>query len=131
MSTPIAADGYRTVMFYKDDHGKRHRVSRLVCEAFNGPPPTPEHQCAHNNGDRLDNRAENLAWKTVLENTDDRRRHGTINRGELNGRAILSESEATYILVSGEQDSNLAKKLGVKPRTVADIRARRSWRHIS
>lgn len=66
-------------------------VHRLVCEAFHGPPPSKFHQGAHLNGIRSDNRPENLAWKTPLENAADTIRHGTRIRGENHPSAKLNE----------------------------------------
>lgn len=47
----------------------------LVCEAFHGPKPSPEMQVRHLNGDKLDNRPENLCWGTPKENAEDMKRH--------------------------------------------------------
>lgn len=42
--------------------GQNRLVSRLVCEAFHGPPPTPTAHADHVNFDRKDNSARNLRW---------------------------------------------------------------------
>lgn len=62
------------------DHTKRKTalVHRLVLEAFVGPAPEGKEAC-HINGDRQDNRLENLRWGTRSENTRDKMRHGTHN----------------------------------------------------
>lgn len=52
---------------------------RLVCLAFHGEPPTPEHQVRHLNGIRTDNRPENVRWGTISENMRDKLVHGTHN----------------------------------------------------
>ena len=59
---------------------KLHRalVHRLVLEAFVGPCPA-EHECAHLNGARDDNRLLNLSWVTRAENAHHKRVHGTMN----------------------------------------------------
>ena len=49
-------------------NGKTHKVHRLVCEAFHGPQPTPNHIVLHLNEEPTDNRAENLRWGTRKEN---------------------------------------------------------------
>lgn len=51
------------------------QVSRLVCEAFNGPP-FPGALCRHLNDNPSDNRSKNLAWGTAQDNTDDAIRNG-------------------------------------------------------
>lgn len=44
------------------------RVHRIVCTAFHGEAPTPQHIVDHINTNRQDNRPENLRWLTKLEN---------------------------------------------------------------
>lgn len=56
---------------------KKHRVHTLVLAAFIGPRPSG-HECAHHNGDSLDNRLCNLRWATPQENRADGERHGTM-----------------------------------------------------
>jgi hypothetical protein len=40
----------------------RHSVHRLVCVAFHGEKPTIAHVVEHIDGDRGNNRADNLRW---------------------------------------------------------------------
>jgi HNH endonuclease/NUMOD4 motif len=68
--------GYRTVSLGSRADSVPHRVHRLVLGAFVGPCPEGM-ECRHLNGDRADNRLENLAWGTPHENGMDRLRHGT------------------------------------------------------
>ncbi len=44
-------------------------VHTLVCTAWHGEPPSAKHVVEHKNGDRLDNRAQNLGWSTHLKNS--------------------------------------------------------------
>lgn len=55
---------------------KTHTVHTLVLKAFVGPPP-PGMEARHLDGNRLNNRLDNLAWGTKSENMADRLRHGT------------------------------------------------------
>jgi hypothetical protein len=68
--------GYRTVML----RGKPLRINRVVCLHFNGEPEI-KLEASHINGNKLDNRAENLCWETHLENNRRKILHGTTNKG--------------------------------------------------
>lgn len=49
-------------------HGKTFKVARLVCEAFNGPPPFDGAVCMHLDENASHNTPDNLAWGTQKEN---------------------------------------------------------------
>lgn len=68
---------YHCVTIFKGARSTRraHLVHHLVLFAFVGPKPSPTHQCRHLNGNKLDNRLENLAWGSQLENMQDRTAH--------------------------------------------------------
>jgi hypothetical protein len=53
-------------------------------------------QCRHLDGNRSNNRLDNLAWGTPLENGADKARHGTA-KGERNGRAKLTAAKVRRI----------------------------------
>lgn len=44
------------------------KVHRLVCEAFNGPPPEGKDVCMHIDEDYSNNKPSNLSWGTQKEN---------------------------------------------------------------
>lgn len=69
-------DGYLCVGVTYGPRRRLVRVHHLVLEAFHGPRPVRT-EARHLNGDRLDNRAVNLAWGTKSENCLDQVRHGT------------------------------------------------------
>jgi hypothetical protein len=70
------SQGYHTVDLWNGDGtSATKRVHRLVLEAFVGPAPAG-HEACHGNGDRTDNRLENLRWDVRTENMRDVVRHG-------------------------------------------------------
>lgn len=66
-------------------------VHKLVAEAFLGPRPSVLHQIRHLDGNKLNNRAANLAWGTAKENARDRELHGRTARGSRNGSCVHPE----------------------------------------
>ena len=74
----LQTSGYRQVHLMRDGVDTPSLVHRLVLIAFSGPPPEGAVAC-HGNGDRGDNRAANLRWGTMQENTADAVEHGTHN----------------------------------------------------
>ena len=77
----VKADGYKE--YHLRWEGKEHHLGahRLVLLAFVGEPPTPDHQCAHWDGDPTNNHYSNLRWATAAENTLDKIRHGRHRKG--------------------------------------------------
>jgi hypothetical protein len=113
--------GYLSVIL-KTDTGEQRRVSvsRLVCEAFHGPAPSPIHQAAHENGRNQENLASNLSWKTPKENDQDKIRHGSL-RGRPPGSPI---SEATRVAISA---AHKGKPKSAEQRAKMSEARRRAW----
>ena len=110
-------------------------VSRMACEEFNGPPPSPKHHAAHNCGRGRDGcvNPAHMRWATPKENEADKREHGTLNTGERNGGAKLTEAQARYILsmkgkVTGRM---LAKQFGVTFQAISKIHTGTKWAWLS
>lgn len=103
--------------------------SRRMCEVAHGDAPTPEHQAAHScgNGKNGCMNPKHLYWADRSTNEGDKVDHGTSNRGERNGHAKVTEEMVREIRGSSEGPSALARRLGVSPPTICDIRTRRSW----
>lgn len=106
-------------------------VSRLVCEAFHGPAPSAEHQAAHRNGVRTDNRPSNLRWLTRHENYQDQVRHGTDRRGERHHLAVLTAQDVREIrALSGTMlQREIAARFAVTQGQVSSIINRKIWAH--
>lgn len=72
----VKTRGYRGVTLCRGGERRYAWVHQLVIEAFDGPRP-PGHQIRHLDGDRLNNRRENLSYGSASENMLDSVRHGT------------------------------------------------------
>lgn len=88
MRQSLNTDGYPSVRL--TIYGKRKRVTihRLVVNTFLAERPGPEYEIRHLNGNKTDNRVENLVWGTKQDNADDRERHGHTSRGPAHSVAI-------------------------------------------
>lgn len=114
-------------------NGKSHtkRVNRLVCEAFQGPPPFADAHAAHNDGVKANNAAKNLRWATIKENAEDRTKHGTQLRGETSGKSKLTEALVREIRRSQESGEVWAQRLGLRRTTISAVRRRLTWAHVA
>lgn len=93
--------------------GRRYSVlvHRLVAEAFHGPRPA-DAQIRHLNGDRRDNRPENLAYGSASQNMQDRIEHG--RNPELNKTHCPSghayDASNTYVTRQGHRKCRACKR---------------------
>ena len=105
------------------------QVHRLIAEAFHGPCPDGM-ECRHLDGDRMNNRADNLCWGTRVQNARDRDRHGTTARGERQGASKLTRAKVDELRrrrSSGESCGELAKAFNVSKTTISRIARFQSW----
>lgn len=111
---------------------KDHYIHALMLEAFVGPRP-PGFEAAHLDGDSMRNVLSNLQWKSAQGNADDRVRHGTTTRGELNPMAQLSESTVRAIradAAAGIPNRVIAQNYRMRTHNVTRIVKRLRWAHI-
>lgn len=108
-----------------------HLAHALVLAAFVGPRPVGLDAC-HNDGNRLNNHADNLRWDSRTNNHADKRQHGTQQRGEEVNCAKLTADQVRSIRANVETLSiaELAKEFGVSNGTIDAIRRGRTWRHV-
>lgn len=88
--------GYRTVSLSHENKKVTKSVHRLVCMAFHGMPSNGQ-ETRHLNGDKSDNRPENLCWGTAAENWHDKRIHGTSTTGERHHASKFTDTEREHI----------------------------------
>ena len=122
----VGSDGYLRLFPYRN--GKRTNVSvhRLIALSFHG---YPQDGCVvqHINGDKLDNRAENLKWGTPAENREDMIFHGT---NSIPRFRRLTEQDVLDIRQSEKSNYALAAEYGVTASTIRHARHYRTWKYL-
>jgi hypothetical protein len=101
----------------------------FVLLAFKGHKPDGYETC-HNDGNCLNDSADNLRWDTHSANLADRRRHGTMVRGEKVHTAKITAKDVLEIRRIGRPNKQHANKFGISEAMVGMIINRRSWRHV-
>ena len=111
-------------------------LHRLVLAAFVGPPPE-DHQTCHKNGNRFDNRLENLRYGTAQDNANDRIRHGNnvsprSRQGEDHPLSKLTDADVRAIRAWPWRKPGLrAQWPHLASATIYHVRAGRSWKHVT
>lgn len=127
-------NGYESVSIsYPDKH---HRelwyVHRLVATMF--IEPNGKNVVNHKNLDKTDNRVENLEWVTHKENNQHAFESGAFHKEGLHHKAIHGVEkihEVCRLIQEGRRDADISKLLEIHRASVADIRKRKVWNHIS
>ena len=145
----VTEKGYCRVHLQVNGKTKSKSVHSLVAEVFIGPRPKGL-QIRHLDGNKANNCFSNLAYGTAVQNEADKELHGTKATGDKNGthtkpekrprgsshgKAILSEDDVIYIkeqLKTGNRGVGvmLAKKFGVAPQTISQIKSGVVWSHV-
>lgn len=133
LTWPYARDSAGYGQVWKD--GRVQYVSRLICEATNGPPPTPGHMAAHTcgKGHEACCAKTHLVWKTPAANSADMVGHNTLLRGVAASWSKLTEADVLAIrqrAASGETQQTIANSFEVSRSLVGAIVQRKRWSHI-
>ena len=83
---PHARDRQGYARIWLSASRRKEGVSRLICEAVHGSPPSDKHEAAHNCGRGVDGciSPKHLRWATPKENKDDMLIHSTRLFGDRN-----------------------------------------------
>lgn len=125
--------GYLQVALSSGGVERRHLVHRLVASAWLGPPP-PGTAVNHIDGDKANNRADNLEWATARQNTAHAIETGLYApTGETNPAAKLREADVREILrLRGTAThKEIAARFRVHRSTVSQIYRGHNWPHIA
>jgi hypothetical protein len=115
----VSPIGYEVVSFSTNNKTKTYYKHRLMLHAFVGACPD-NCEALHINGNRLDNRLENLRWGTRKENVADAIKHGTATIGSRNGAAKLTDEMVKFIRGS-KQIGGLADQFNVSMITIQRV----------
>ncbi len=113
--------------------GNLARVHVLVLRAFAGRCPEGMEGC-HGDGDRTNNRLENLRWDTRKANHADKAIHGTQIRGSGVHLAKLTDDDIRCIRAEPEfrgVQRMLARCFRVNQSNISQIRLNKTWRHVN
>ena len=126
------ADGYCRVNLSRLGVVRSVTVHTLVLRAFVGEPE-PGQEGRHGPNGKRDNRLTELCWGTRLENAEDKRRDGTMARGERQGNSRLTAEIVREIrrrLADHEPQQVLANEFGISQPHVSRIALRQTWAHV-
>lgn len=140
--------GYLRCAFKYNNKHTTFKVHRLVAECYIRNPLNKP-QVNHKDGDKKNNKVDNLEWCTHQENMKHAIENGLFNpkdipkekcinknikKGELNGCSKLTDEIVLEIrskfnprIYTREM---LAKEYNVKASTIKDVILRKSWKHI-
>lgn len=128
--------GYHYQTLHKNKKRNNFLVHRLVAIAFIENPLSKD-QVNHKNGDKQDNRVENLEWCTQKENAQhaiDTGLKKNMPVGEDVGMSKITNIEAKAIkimLKKGCKQSCIASIFGIARNTVSCINTGVTWNHVT
>lgn len=127
----VGPDGYCRVTFSVQNKAICKTVHSVIAEAFLGPRPDGC-EVNHKDGDKKNNKVENLEYVTRSENLLHRSRVLGIGRGESNSQAKITAEVVRQIRddhCRGMGYKRLAAKYGLSWGLVRDVATRRTWAH--
>lgn len=121
-----------------DDEHNAHilKLHRVVAHEFI-PNPNNYPEVNHKNGNKKDNRVENLEWCTRSQNIIHMHKelYPDIMKGEKNGRATITEEEALQIYKLAIKEEYTLEEIGdmygISFCTVSNIKTGRIWSHVT
>jgi len=122
---------YSVTLYNNNEKEKRFFIHRLVALNFISDKYS-NLEVNHINGDKLDNRVENLEWVTHSENILHAQKIGLKPIADKCIRAKLKNDDVLKIREIGKNKSviNIAREFGVSKSVIYNIIKRRSWKSL-
>lgn len=122
----ISNRGYKTLTLCKNGEKHQRSLHRLLAMVFI-PNPNNYPLVRHLNDKKGDNRIENLAWGTHLDNFFDKKKNGGV---PTENRKIwaLKEKDVLSIYKSNETHMVLAEKFGVSVTTIHRVKTKKFYK---
>jgi hypothetical protein len=124
---------YFTVKLVESDGMARHNyVHRTVLRVFRGEAATGI-QGAHGDGNKSNNRLDNLRWDNPVGNAADKIEHGTLLIGSTHPNSKINEETAATIkrmLATGKRQAEISRELSIHISCVANIAQDKTWKHV-
>jgi hypothetical protein len=119
------------VTLAKSGVASRKYVSNLVALAFIGPKPDG-YEVAHGDGLCVNNRVGNLRYATPVENSADKKNHGTCGKGEACQNSILTDEQVRSIrrMAVHTTTAEISREFEVSTSAIDYIIHGRRWAHL-
>lgn len=128
--------GYLHIGLHKNGKRITRAIHRVIAAVF-VPNVQGLNDVNHIDGDKHNNRADNLEWSNDSLNVSHAFKMGLLKplKGEDNPRASLNDWEVLKIRESAKENpkgytTRLSKFYGVSPQIICNIVNRKTWRHI-
>ncbi|HEX8385807.1 MAG TPA: HNH endonuclease signature motif containing protein [Rubricoccaceae bacterium] len=130
----VTRAGYRALTIEEGGRRKTYYVHRLVAARF-VPNPDGKPEVNHIDGQKTNNRADNLEWCTRAENIQHAWETGLStpndHTGDRNPNRKLSEADVLAIRARpDERSAVLAAEFGVDVTSIQRVRSGRAWGHL-
>lgn len=133
MKSDLTNDGYLRIRLRKNSIAYKYYVHRLVALHFI-PNPTYLPSVNHINGNRTDNRVENLEWISYSENQlKSNRKPKSQVKGEAVFNSKLTEEKVRKIRRKKEKGYNysqLSREYKVSTGAIKKVVLRYTWKHV-
>jgi hypothetical protein len=132
------ADGCLPWPYGTDKHGYgfatidgiQRRASNWMCRLAHGEPFMIWKHAAHSCGNPSCVNPKHLRWASHAENMADKEKHGTVNRGERNGKTTITEADVLAIREAPAKLAPLMARYGLSKYAISKIRSGKRWAHI-